>query len=177
VRSEGNADPFHGLAIFSLLQDTDGAESKVLKSEIAQYQTIVSAKFEEYTSSDPLDLGMTLWRATWSKKEQGCAQTLIDRAEDDTQKLWRSSYFKRHLGQRLAFREFGLALGLKVALIPRDERWGDRAESVVNSWERAGLVPELSEESDVGMNATPDLMPITSVMYAAALIPGGKSLT
>lgn len=43
-------------------------------------------------------------------------------------------------------------------------------------WDKTGVVlrPE-AESGDAGYNATDDLLPITLVMYAAALNPGGTS--
>jgi hypothetical protein len=61
---------------------------------------------------------------------------------------------------RLAFREFGTCLG--IGCHGGDDRLGGWADEIVNSWEKH-------------MSQTPgDLRPITQVMYAAAIIPGGE---
>lgn len=175
VRNEGNLDPVDGLVVFRLLQKTDGEGSEILKEEIGDYQCIVDTKWRAYTSSDPLDLGMTLWTAHWFEKEDVWAQGLINRAEQDSERFWASSYFRQEIDRRLAFREFGLALGLRCGLVPRDKKWVEKAASVVTAWENAGLVPEMKAKNEAGLNAEEDLLPITNVMYAAALIPGGES--
>jgi hypothetical protein len=172
VRSEGNLDPVDGLVVFTLLQRTDGAESTVLKDEIDDYKRIVDTKWRTYTSSDPLDLGMTLWTAHWFADEQEWAEGLVHGAERDTERFWASPYFRRRTSHRLAFRDFGLALGMRCGLARGDEKWTERADSIVESWEEAGLVPELRDGNDAGMNAEADLTPISCVMYSAAVIPG-----
>ncbi|KAF2270374.1 hypothetical protein CC78DRAFT_573648 [Lojkania enalia] len=171
VKSEGNLDPVDGLVVFRLLQNTDGVDSTVLSEEISDYQRIVDTKWKKYTSSDPLDLGMTLWTAHWFRDSGGWAQGLVDRAERDTQELWESAYLRQKSSRRLAFRDFGMALGIKCAL-SHDSEWIERADGLVKSWEDAGLVPETKETHSAGMNAEEDLVPIGLVMYAAALMPG-----
>jgi hypothetical protein len=175
VHSEGNLDPVDGLVVFSLLQRTDGIDSTVLKDEIDDYKRVTETKWRGYTSSDPLDLGMTLWTAHWFAKEEEWAQGLIHRAGRDTEQFWASSYFKRRMDHRLAFRDFGLALGMRCGLAQSDPKWTERADSILHSWERAGLVPEPRDSNEAGMNAEEDLIPISCVMYAAAVAPGGTS--
>ncbi|KAF2277432.1 uncharacterized protein EI97DRAFT_350675, partial [Westerdykella ornata] len=171
VMSEGNLDPIDGLAIFTLLQRTDGKDSEVLKDEIATYQRIVDTKWQSYSSSDPLDLGMTAWIAHWFEGEWAWARGLMDLTERYTERFWRSSYFTRAVAHRLAFREFGLAMGLRCGLERRDPKWAQCADSIIASWEAAGLAPEVVKDNRAGMNAETDLRPINCVMYAAALIP------
>jgi hypothetical protein len=61
---------------------------------------------------------------------------------------------------RLAFREFGTCLG--IGCYGGDDRLQEWAAEIVDSWEKH-------------MSQTPgDLRPITQVMYAAAIIPGGE---
>ncbi len=62
---------------------------------------------------------------------------------------------------RLAFREFGTCLG--IGCYGGDEHLASRAVAVVNFWEQ--YMEEVTAD---------DLRPITLVMYAAALIPGGE---
>jgi hypothetical protein len=62
---------------------------------------------------------------------------------------------------RLAFREFGTCLG--IGCYGSDEYLASRAAAVVKLWE------EYMEEVTAD-----DLRPISLVMYAAALIPGGE---
>ncbi|OJJ47619.1 hypothetical protein ASPZODRAFT_131161 [Penicilliopsis zonata CBS 506.65] len=83
VASEGNLDPIDGYVVFRLLQDAaegtakSGEESetqgRVLVDEIADYQRIMARKGEHFVSSDPLDLGMTLWTAHWYAGEPWAA--------------------------------------------------------------------------------------------------------
>lgn len=64
--------------------------------------------------------------------------------------------------RRLAFREFGTALGIGCYR-NSDDYLQSRATEIVTSWEKhiETLTPD-------------ELRPITMVMYAAALVPGGK---
>lgn len=174
VRSEGNLDPVDGYVVFSLLQKTDGVTSTVLKDEVADYKRIVDTKWRSYSSHDPLDLGMTLWTAHWFADEEW-AQGLVERAQRDIESIWGSRYLRSETHFKLAFRDFGLALGMRCGLACRDGLWTARANELVENWEAAGLVPELRDENEAGMNAQPDLTPISCVMYAAAVIPGGTS--
>ncbi|EAA59365.1 predicted protein [Aspergillus nidulans FGSC A4] len=83
-------------------------------------------------------------------------------------------YLDRSMKYRLAFREFGTALGLRCMAEQEVEK--ERAvdlraysEQILNVW-RPVMEASLSDD------ATPeDLRPITRVMYAAALIPGASS--
>lgn len=171
VKSEGNLDPVDGLMVFKLLQKTDHEGSSILAEEIHDYQRIVDTKWKNYSSSDPLDLGMTLWTAHW--EDEPWARGLVDRAEQDARELWESAHFRRSTGRRLAFRDFGFVLGIKCGLLSRDGgTWSERVNSVLQAWEASGLVPEVQADHTAGINGEEDLHPITLVMYAAALVPG-----
>jgi len=69
--------------------------------------------------------------------------------------------FKSGAQHRLAFREFGTCLG--IGCYGGDEYLQGRAAAVVEFWE--DYMKEVTAD---------DLRPISLVMYAAALIPGGK---
>ncbi|KAJ9646616.1 hypothetical protein H2199_002665 [Coniosporium tulheliwenetii] len=174
VGSEGNLDPVDGYVVFRLLQETDGAGSQVLATEIAEYERIVRTKWRGYSSSDPLDLGMTLWTAHWygvGEEREEWAEALVKAAERDVGELFEEGYFERPVRRRLAFREFGTAMGMRCAM--EGEEWDGKAERITRAWEKAGVVPTPDGNSGAaGMNAEDDLLPITLVMYAAALIPG-----
>jgi hypothetical protein len=172
VPSEGNLDPVKGLAVFRLLQATDTDQSNALESEINDYEKIVQTKWRAYRSQDPLDLGMTLWTAHWFAEEEEWAAGLTGRAKDDLNRLFRVGYFDSPVQRRLAFREFGTCLGIRCGT--SGEEWDDRAEKITSTWESAGVVPGRGKESGTASrNAFDDLLPITLVMYAAALNPGG----
>lgn len=78
VPSEGNLDPIDGYVMLNLLQQTAGG--KVLEKEISEYKKILDTKWRRYVSTDPLDLGMTLWTAHWFDKQEEWATTLTERA-------------------------------------------------------------------------------------------------
>lgn len=173
VPREGNLDPVNGFVVFRLLQEADAAGSGVLKEEITDYDKIVRTKWRDYQSHDPLDLGMTLWTAHWFAGEEW-ADGLVRRATRDLKALWDEEYFGRSLRRRLAFREFGTSLGMQCAL--GGEEFGGKAMDITQIWEKTGIVPLPETVSkDAGYNASVDLLPITLVMYAAALNPGGMS--
>ncbi|OCK97107.1 uncharacterized protein K441DRAFT_704213 [Cenococcum geophilum 1.58] len=144
VRSEGNLDPGYA----------------VLAEEIGDYEKIVSTKWEGYNSSGPLDLGMPLWAARWSAESDEWAWGLQEMARRDLTQLWEEGYFDRNTKKPLAFREFGIALGMRCG--GGGDDWQGRAEQLTTTWGNA-----------VEMNAEDDLLPITETMYAAGLIPGG----
>jgi hypothetical protein len=173
VHSEGNLDPVDGLTIFRLLRATDGAQSEVLKAEITDYEKIVQTKWRTYRSDDPLDLGMTLWTSHWLAGEEEWAAGIMQRATGHLDKLFSQGYFDSPIRRRLAFREFGTCLGIRCGI--SEKRWDDRAEKITSTWESAGTVPTPDENvhAVAGRNAAEDLLPITLVMYAAALNPGG----
>lgn len=183
VRSEGNLDPVDGLVVFKLLQDTDtvhsdGNPSSVLTEEIGDYEKIVRTKWRNYRSDDPLDLGMTLWTAHFFAEGNEWSEGLLQRAKDDLSALFDGKYFNSSTKRRLAFREFGTCLGIRCGAAleaAEKEVWEQRADSIVSAWEKTGAVPVPEEKTRPSDHNSDDhLMPITLVMYAAALIPGGK---
>ena len=138
VRSEGNLDPIDGYVIFRILQQTNGS-SGVLKNEIADYKKIVDMKCQAYTSSDTLDLGMTLWTAHWFADEEEWAWTLRTAAERDMKILFHETgYLEMPIRRRLAFREFGTCLGIRVG---SDTGLKPVATQITEAWEKAGRVP------------------------------------
>lgn len=76
VASEGNLDPIDGYVVFRLLQAAavEAGEGEVLTEEIADYKRVMDRKGEHFVSSDPLDLGMTLWTAHWFSDEGWAAR-------------------------------------------------------------------------------------------------------
>lgn len=174
VGSEGNLDPIDGFVVFRLLQAAAGArggDGEVLKEEIEDYARVMRRKGEHFVSADPLDLGMTLWTAHWFVHEEWAAK-LAERCFERIYDLFEiDRYLERSTKYRLAFREFGTALGERCMAEQESEK--DRsvdlrfyADRIVEAWS-----PYM--EASMDGHATPaDLKPITRVMYAAALIPG-----
>ena len=167
VMREGNLDPIDGYVTYKLLQAASG-DSKTLEMEIATLKKCVDTKWKDYTSSDTLDIGMTLWTAHWLQNDEQWASYLCQRALECLGKLKEKGYFTRPTSKRLAFREFGTALGVQCVDVRKSGLEG-LADSICSQWEDAGLVPEPSREQEGRMAG---LMPITAVMYATALIPG-----
>jgi hypothetical protein len=81
VTSEGNLDPIDGFVVFRLLQATaiEAGDGEVLTEEIADYRRVMDRKGEHFVSSDPLDLGMTLWTAHWFSDRETWASNLAAR--------------------------------------------------------------------------------------------------
>ncbi|KAJ5587025.1 uncharacterized protein N7459_002790 [Penicillium hispanicum] len=178
VSSEGNLDPIDGYVIFRLLQAAaiEAGEGEVLAEEIADYKRVMERKGEHFVSSDPLDLGMTLWTVHWLSEKENWASNLATRCFEQiyTDNLFEiNQYLKRNIRFRLAFREFGTSVGAQCQSQQTTEK--DRAvdlktwsDAIIAAWDpymelsiTEGLTPE-------------DLRPITRVMYASALIPGGE---
>ncbi|GME52677.1 uncharacterized protein LTHEOB_8986 [Neofusicoccum parvum] len=164
VMSEGNLDPVGGLVVCKVLRESEG-NAHVLERETRGYEKIVATKWKNYVSDDPLDLGMTLWTAHQYAGKEEWATGLVERAKRDLKKLINSGYFSTGVRRRLASREFGTVLGIRCALA-HDPGWEEAAEKIVKIWEDAGVAPDPEE------NTSADLMPITLVMYAAAVEPG-----
>ncbi|THV68113.1 hypothetical protein D6D28_06966 [Aureobasidium pullulans] len=163
-RSEGNLDPINGLVTYRILQETSG-NPEVLKEEISEYQKIVDQKWKGYTSSDTLDLGMTLWTVHWFSDRNDWAKQLAAAAIRDMRILFHEShYLDLPTAQRLAFREFGTCLGIRVHPIAELEAV---AKHIITDWEGASRVP--IPKKNVEMES---LEPMDLVMYAAALCPG-----
>ena len=168
VNYEGNLDPMDGYVTYKLLQET--ADDKfVLQGEIAALRRVVDARVQGYSSADPLDLGMTLWTAHWLKDEEEWASSLCQKAVSDLKQLVAAGHFQQSTRRRLAFREFGTALGVQSLDVHGDADLANLADTICTTWENAGLVPEANEEQQDRMS---ELMPITAVMYATALTPG-----
>ncbi|EXJ80579.1 hypothetical protein A1O1_08725 [Capronia coronata CBS 617.96] len=174
VTSEGNLDPVDGYVTYRLLQDMSD-DRGALEDEIAAFKKMVDTKWRYYSSSDTLDLGMTLWTAHWFSAEETWAATICRRAVSCLGFLMRDGYFEEPISRRLAFREFGTALGVRAAL-PRlgDEDTANTElqalpDLICKTWEDDGLVPVPTKQLQGRMA---ELMPITAVMYASALVPG-----
>lgn len=173
VGSKGHLDDVTGFVVYRLLRDTArrfGVRGDdVLASEIEQYARIMSHA-DISLSGDPLDLGMGLWvahfdpDATWSRE-------LSSRALEIAQERFLIAAAKpltvASRLHRLAFREFGACLGIKCHEEGLESLM-DGVQAVMDIWERK--IIEEGEEDE----ADEDLRPINLVMYAAALIPGGK---
>ncbi|KAL4810694.1 hypothetical protein BDV18DRAFT_155305 [Aspergillus unguis] len=172
VGSEGHLDAIDGFIVCRILQAVSshfGGDQNVLKEEIEDYVKVMKRRGEHHPSSDTLDLGMTLWSVHWFADEEWaktladrCFERLYDLIETD-QQLARSTKY------RLAFREFGTALGAKCMAAQENEkeRAGDLkayGDQILEAWKI---------NMEASLSGTPeDLKPITRVMYAAALIPG-----
>lgn len=162
--------------IYRKLQAHSGDKS-ILSEEIADYKRVMDRKGEHFVSKDTLDLGMSLWTTHWLANEETWAAELANQC---TQQLRRRStcslptstdcgagnlfekdgYLQLSMWYRLAFRDFGACMG--IGCYGGDDHLQDCAAEIVSSWEKH-------------MSQTPgDLRPITKVMYAAALIPGGR---
>jgi hypothetical protein len=180
VDNEGNLDPLDGLSVYKLLSHdaaappsgahADGRE--VLTEQIKDFERMVERKYRRYESNDALDLGMTLWTTHFWMKEQW-AKEVSKKAYKDLKKLDKEELSSSiSLSHRLAFREFGTALGIKCNTFNEPEdALKNRAEEIINTWEAYGLVPIPKKQLNKNEE---QLASITEVMYAAALWPGGE---
>ncbi|KAL3478563.1 hypothetical protein BJX99DRAFT_256459 [Aspergillus californicus] len=171
VGSQGNLDPIDGFVVFRLLQGTAGKfglGDGVLQEEIEDYCRVMERKGEHFVSKDPLDLGMTLWTMQWVAGE-GWAGRLLERCFEQIYDVFETDqYLARSIKHRLAFREFGTAMGVRCISEQDDEKERSvdlkgYADRILAAWEPymegAGVTPQ-------------ELKPITRAMYAAAMIPG-----
>ena len=172
VRSEGNLDPIDGYVIFSLLQQQQQSttDANILTEEISTYKKMLDTKVPYFSSTDTLDIGMALWTAHWFTGIETWADELGTAARRDLLALalrhgWIEERHRQSLWRRLAFREFGTCLGIRVARCGGDFDY--LADKLVREWEEFGRVPVPREGS-----GPERLEPIDLVMYAAALCPG-----
>ncbi|KAL4871522.1 hypothetical protein BDV12DRAFT_194285 [Aspergillus spectabilis] len=173
VGSEGNLDPIDGFVVFRLLQAAaqQYGEGEILKDEIEDYARVMRRKGEHFVTSDPLDLGMTMWTVHWVIGEKWAGR-LAERCFEQMYDLFETGqYLSRSTKYRLAFREFGTALGVRCMAEQDSEKERSvdlkvYADRILAAWESH------MEASLEGDKKPGDLKPITRAMYAAAMIPG-----
>ncbi|PGH20443.1 hypothetical protein AJ80_03589 [Polytolypa hystricis UAMH7299] len=171
VVSEGNLDPIDGFVVFRLLQEyaQKHGDGPVLQEEIDDYQKVMDRKGRHKVSRDALDLGMTLWTAHWFFGKESWATDLSNRCVTQLRAFFEANHMlEMEQRYRLAFREFGTCLGIACLSSVEDNRdvtifldtW---SREIITQWEgfQSSTTPE-------------DLKPITRVMYATALVPGGE---
>ncbi|KAE8349452.1 hypothetical protein BDV28DRAFT_141204 [Aspergillus coremiiformis] len=177
VGSEGNLDPIDGYVVFRILQAAamQAGEGEVLTGEIADYEKVMERKGKHFVTSDPLDLGMTLWTGHWFAEKEDWAAQLSGQCFEQIYDLFEvDRYLDRSHKYRLAFREFGACMGIRCMSEQSSEK--DRAvdlkvyaDKILDSW---NVYMQQSLVTDVTLH---DLCPITRVMYASALLPGAFS--
>ncbi|OGM44605.1 hypothetical protein ABOM_006549 [Aspergillus bombycis] len=174
VASEGNLDPVDGFVTFRLLQAAamQMGEGEVLASEIADYKKVMERKGKQFVTSDPLDLGMSLWTAHWFAEKEDWATRLSGQCFEQIYELFEvDRYLDRSHKYRLAFREFGTCMGIKCMSEQLSEKESAvdlkvYANNILDSW-------NIYMQRSLATKVTPDdLRPITRVMYASALLPG-----
>ncbi|GAB1200802.1 hypothetical protein APSETT444_010182 [Aspergillus pseudonomiae] len=175
VASEGNLDPVDGFVTFRLLQAAamQMGDGEVLANEIADYKKVMERKGKHFVTSDPLDLGMSLWTAHWFAEKEDWATSLSGQCFEQIYELFEiDRYLDRSHKYRLAFREFGTCMGIKCMSEQLSEKESAvdlkvYANNILDSW-------NIYMQRSLATKVTPDdLRPITRVMYASALLPGG----
>lgn len=113
ARSKGHLDDITGLAVFQLIQSTAGNAS--LEEEIEQYRGIIARSGPLHSSSDMLDLGMSLWIAHLDKDAGWSLELAKDSLRHARHQFIRNKarILEGNPRRRLAFREFGACLGVK----------------------------------------------------------------
>ncbi|KAL8778288.1 MAG: hypothetical protein Q9194_002090 [Teloschistes cf. exilis] len=168
VASEGNLDAVNGYVVFSLLAATSG-DSGCLAGEMADYQRVIDRKGKHTISNDMLDLGMSLWIAQWGSPDHVSAQQMGARCLERFDKLDHQEFSGQHPRRtRLAFRDFGASLGLRCYSCYA----GDDDKPAYERLARK-LLPG-GWEAFLRYQPEEELRPISRVMYAAALVPGGE---
>ncbi|EFC35565.1 predicted protein, partial [Naegleria gruberi] len=162
VRSEGNLDPYDGYVTYRLLQlvnqqlkEGKNVDGSVLNREIEEMKGMVMGKYLMYQSSDPLDLGETLWLTSWFPDEDW-ANHMRKVAISNIEEIFESTI--KSTRRRLGFRDFGVSIGLQT--IPENEKDGETRRIVENIH---SLWKDHLFERDHD---------ITPVMYCSSLLPG-----
>ncbi|KAK8089404.1 hypothetical protein PG997_004365 [Apiospora hydei] len=168
-RSKGHLDDVTGYVVFEHLDSVarrfGQGDDQPLLAEKNQYWNMMTRSRPLQSSTDMLDLGMSLWVAQFrSRRGDEPLRELgthgINTAREIlVERKGPYSILTKSAGRRLAFRELGACLGIKC--YSNDADLVNSADLLVEFW------GSHTEES------TPDdLMAITQVMLAAALIPG-----
>ncbi|KAJ8103723.1 hypothetical protein POJ06DRAFT_6200 [Lipomyces tetrasporus] len=158
VASQGHLDADTGYIIFRLLQATAN-EGPTLDEEISDYKRLMNLRRAQFESSDTLDLGMALWMVPWCARTEAWAQDMAQSCLRSLSRIFSEvRYTERALGHRLAFREFGALMGIQC--YGHNEYLLARVPQIMAMWEK-----------NIGALTPEDLMPITMVMYASALLP------
>ncbi|KAH8910048.1 hypothetical protein BR93DRAFT_449581 [Coniochaeta sp. PMI_546] len=163
VPSEGHLDAATGFVVYRLVQrgaERFGVGERVLEREIEEYRELMGREGRMAASRDALDLGMGLWMCHFFRGEDWAVRL----GEESLRRVPAvlKGVMARGAERRLAFREFGTCLGVGC--------WGGGDEEV------EAAVHEILTFWEKHMEASTDedLRPISYVMYAAALIPGGE---
>ncbi|KAK7965099.1 hypothetical protein PG988_010103 [Apiospora saccharicola] len=179
-RSKGHLDDVTGYVIFERLDSVarrfgqQKDEHPFLRAEIERYWSMMTRSRPLQSSADMLDLGMSLWIAQFHSRrgdgadllrELGTHGNSIARRIFVEQKNRPYSLLQKSAGRRLAFRELGACLGIKC-YAKDDADLVASADTLVEFW-----------EDHVDESTPEDLMAITQVMLAAALIPGAFDLS
>ncbi|KIJ41464.1 hypothetical protein M422DRAFT_172091 [Sphaerobolus stellatus SS14] len=182
VPREGSLDSVQGYVVYRLIQNASSDPENTLVEEIDDLRRVFHGKYDHYRSLDALDLGMAVWTAHWftqGKTKEKWAVNIRDRALQCLDALFTEDFFDSALNpprHRLAFREFGAAMGLRCldpeTQTSEDEKkiyemWDFRASIITADWEKQGILDRMSSDS-MGHTA------ITSVMFSSALDPGGE---
>ena len=160
VLSEGNLDAFDCLATYRLLQEHAPRDSPhTLHAEIADMESMVRRKVPTWTSGDALDLGEALQVAAWHPGE-AWSRVLTERSLDALELLWRGGAFQAPRRARLAFREFGTAIGVQVNPRAPPEWRGTRVRELLATWK--------SSLFDRDADITPIMFAVRAVIEIAA---------
>lgn len=158
VKSQGNLDPIDGYITMKILQAAAPEGDQRLDEEINDYKRVMERKGNHFVSNDTLDLGMSAWSSHWLAGREEWASDLQKQTLRQLEEVL-SSRARMLGGARLAFRDFGACLGAKVCETTNSSL-RSHTELLIREWELA-------------FTQTPDeLMPITHVMYASAIITG-----
>ncbi|KFY21276.1 hypothetical protein V491_03011, partial [Pseudogymnoascus sp. VKM F-3775] len=155
VASQRSLDPVAGYMMCRLLQAT-AQKGPILAVEVSDYKRVMNLN-ALFVSNDTLDIGMGLWISHWYEGVKPWAEHLSQMCLQNLDSIFNEEHYtERSLKYRLPFHDFGAIMGVKC--YRHDEYLQARVDLILSMWE-----PHLDE-------MTEDLMPITLVMYAAALI-------
>lgn len=190
VPSEGGHDPLDGLVTFSELRARAAKREggRPLDTEISELEHMCRGR--EWATADALGIGGLLADAWWmeqllqrdstAKALEPLLAQVVDASLVSLQALLRGHLFRLPVERRLAFRELGLAIGLRAAdalvhpgtrrlmrtgLEGVDEldRYLPLADAIVSEW-----LPDEPRATGSWM----DHEDINDVMLATALVPG-----
>ena len=206
VVADQDLDPLKGFVVYNILQATHmkfyPGTNKLLDAEIKDYDAALSRLGGfKMPSHDPLEMGMTLWAAQWFF--EGCK--LYQTMDRDMGSISEYSDFHDHqlpakdtpvyqvlksesllmnlvykaggllnmdVGGQASFRELGACMGIGCMLgywnLSRTTTYSltSTRRSIINMW----------HDPLTDYNTPPAAQTIRTLMYAAALIPGGKYL-
>jgi len=186
IHHQGNLDPYDGYITYRLLQESWHEDNNILSKEIEIFEQMVNDKYLHFETHDNLDVGQALWLSHWYPNEKW-SQYLLNSSLACIKRLENEGEYDYPSRYRLAFREFGMMLGIKstyesyfnynrydsIEWYPEmtDRQYPHQFHDYVNKWQSEKIPNLLSYWKKKGLYERDT--DITPIMYCSCLLPYG----